>query len=137
MLTFRRVGRPQEIYEVPLGSRLQFPYPSENPNTTLEIAQPPSRCFNHPMRRTVLSTFLFAAILGPGSPTAVYAVQPGKLLLHHVCSTLRFEHHIRETLFLLLTHSGLREPIKMGLTWLSIQNVPADYCRPGHVVLAE
>ena len=41
-----------------------------------------------------------------GSPTAVYAVQPGKLLLHHVCSTLRFEHHIRETLFPLLTQTG-------------------------------
>ena len=57
---------PWEIHEVPLGYRLQFPDPSENPNTTLEIAQPPSRCFNHPMRRTVLGTFLFVAILGLG-----------------------------------------------------------------------
>ena len=54
------MGRPWEIYEVPLGYRLQFP------NTSLEIAQNPSRCFNHPMRRAVLSTFLFVAILGLG-----------------------------------------------------------------------
>jgi len=35
-------------------------------NVSLEIAQSPSRWFNHPMRRTVLSTFLFVTILGPG-----------------------------------------------------------------------
>ena len=36
------------------------------PPTSLEIAQSPSRCFNHPMRRNVLSTFLFVATLGLG-----------------------------------------------------------------------
>ena len=33
---------------------------------SLEIAQSPSRCFNHPMRHNVLSTFFFIAILGMG-----------------------------------------------------------------------
>ena len=49
-----------EIHEGPLGSRLEFP------NTSLEIAETPSWWFNHPMRRAVLSTFLFVAILGLG-----------------------------------------------------------------------
>ena len=35
-------------------------------NVSLEIAQSPSRCFNHPMKHTVLSTFLIVAILGLG-----------------------------------------------------------------------
>ena len=60
MLTCGRVSRPQEIYGAPLGSRLELS------NVSLEIAQSPSRWFNHPMRRTVLSTFLFTAILGLG-----------------------------------------------------------------------
>ena len=54
------VGVPWEIHEVPLGSRLRFP------NASLEIAETPSWWFNHPMRRAVLSTFLFVAILGLG-----------------------------------------------------------------------
>jgi hypothetical protein len=35
-------------------------------NVSLEIAQSPSRWFNHPMRRTGFSTILFVAILGLG-----------------------------------------------------------------------
>ena len=77
---------PWIIYEVLLGSRLQFP------NTSLEIAEYPSRCFNHPMRRAVLTTFLFTAILGLG---CMGVAVPGKA--HEHCDDLNHPQLHMET----------------------------------------